>query len=523
MQDLNLRQRQTVRYMINAEALTLAALDTQLIDSVMIANLSASKITSGTISAQSITLASGGSIQSSDFVVGSAGWQILGNGNAEFGNVTVRGVYQSASSGRRIDIRNDVDLGGDGTGAAVRLYSGDAQEGSPPSFYGLWDTSDNMPAGRYSSGRGAHVDDWSTLFTLWGDNRGAATPKYGSAQVVASNGFKVTTGDAARAAGTALQIFQHGGLKDCAYFHNLANDKICRINERANLELPGGGRISFMVGGLGLEYILHDETAGAEDISIVTDNFRRVRFWRTGKTDFIQQDVAIGTNNAVGGNARGLNLPAALGPLVSRGYAAFTSGSFTGAGRYGLFQTASTSIDLVIENHSAARWGVIKYNADTTIARRIVDGVPNQATRIGPTSVTIDVAEAIGGGGFAESRTETFSGGAFRVHVASTHYNTSDERFKSDIHRASTRKHLEAIAAAPVYHWTDNDGYEQCGPMAKDLPSYIRRMTRLTPTDADPVEDVLLVSTTSLVGVLWGALQELAARVQAVEQGAPRP
>lgn len=53
-------------------------------------NLTASKITSGTINAASITL-NGGAIQSLNYSPGVRGWRINGDGSAEFLNVTVRG------------------------------------------------------------------------------------------------------------------------------------------------------------------------------------------------------------------------------------------------------------------------------------------------------------------------------------------------------------------------------------------------------------------------------------------------
>lgn len=58
---------------------------------------------------QTGTLAPGIVIQSSDFVSGTSGWQIDGDGNAEFNDVTVRGtiigsVFKTAASGQRLEI-----------------------------------------------------------------------------------------------------------------------------------------------------------------------------------------------------------------------------------------------------------------------------------------------------------------------------------------------------------------------------------------------------------------------------------
>lgn len=60
------------------------------IDSAFISSLSATKITTG-------ALANSSAISSSNYVAGSAGWNVNGNGNAEFNNVTVRGSLKSSS------------------------------------------------------------------------------------------------------------------------------------------------------------------------------------------------------------------------------------------------------------------------------------------------------------------------------------------------------------------------------------------------------------------------------------------
>lgn len=94
-----------------------------IITSAKIADLVASKITSGTIDAAVITLnGTGGEIKSNDFVSGTSGFQILGNGNAEFNdivvnNATVSGLLDTVTM-RASKILVDDD---------VWLYRSDAQ------------------------------------------------------------------------------------------------------------------------------------------------------------------------------------------------------------------------------------------------------------------------------------------------------------------------------------------------------------------------------------------------------------
>jgi hypothetical protein len=67
------------------------------ITAAKIATLNADKITSGTIGAQTISLNGSSSIlRSSGYVAGSAGWQIRGDGVAEFRNATIRGVLNAS-------------------------------------------------------------------------------------------------------------------------------------------------------------------------------------------------------------------------------------------------------------------------------------------------------------------------------------------------------------------------------------------------------------------------------------------
>lgn len=64
-------------------------------------DLNVDKLRAGTITSQEIILSGASSIlRSSNYVAGSAGWRILGDGNAEFSNVTVRGRL----TGSTIDI-----------------------------------------------------------------------------------------------------------------------------------------------------------------------------------------------------------------------------------------------------------------------------------------------------------------------------------------------------------------------------------------------------------------------------------
>ena len=72
--------------------------DTTYIDSIDVGTIKAGVIGSGKINGKEITLAGAtGVIQSENFISGSSGWQIKGNGDAEFNNLTVRGDVISSN------------------------------------------------------------------------------------------------------------------------------------------------------------------------------------------------------------------------------------------------------------------------------------------------------------------------------------------------------------------------------------------------------------------------------------------
>ena len=86
-----------------------ASATTELIEDQFVKELTAAKITAGTIGAHEIILTQSGSqtsysppngtavIRSSDYVQGSAGWIIRGDGTAEFGSASIRGVLAAKS------------------------------------------------------------------------------------------------------------------------------------------------------------------------------------------------------------------------------------------------------------------------------------------------------------------------------------------------------------------------------------------------------------------------------------------
>lgn len=80
-------------------------------------NVLAGGVTTSTVANHTVNLSGAGAImQSSNFVAGSTGWQILGNGNAEFNNLTIRGSLSTNAGifrdGYETRLANSVISGG---------------------------------------------------------------------------------------------------------------------------------------------------------------------------------------------------------------------------------------------------------------------------------------------------------------------------------------------------------------------------------------------------------------------------
>src|SRR5690606_27160916 len=82
------------------------------IGSADITDLSFDKITAGSNDA-SLVIGAAGSISSANYAAGSAGFRILGTGDAEFNNVTMRGaVFASSGSIGNLDVIDELLLDG---------------------------------------------------------------------------------------------------------------------------------------------------------------------------------------------------------------------------------------------------------------------------------------------------------------------------------------------------------------------------------------------------------------------------
>jgi len=76
--------------------------------------ITANALTTSTMTSRTITLSGADSILQGNYTAGSAGWQIKGDGNAEFNNVTIRGTLEACTvgTGQTLSILGDITLSG---------------------------------------------------------------------------------------------------------------------------------------------------------------------------------------------------------------------------------------------------------------------------------------------------------------------------------------------------------------------------------------------------------------------------
>jgi len=140
--------------------------------------ISFDKITAGTNTA-SLTIGSGGYIQSANYSPGSAGFKISGSGDAEFNDVTVRGALITGSGSQ---INGDYITAGTITGRTVQTSSGYPKAIMAPTVGGyshalaIYNSSGNVETAIWEGQIGLWNNSGTQTFQLYGDD-GTGTAK----------------------------------------------------------------------------------------------------------------------------------------------------------------------------------------------------------------------------------------------------------------------------------------------------------------------------------------------------------
>lgn len=140
----------------------LANIQDALITDAKMVSLNAAKLVAGTIDSQIIKIkGSSGSIESDNFVSGSAGFRVKGDGAAEFNDVTIRGSLEAGS-----------------ISTSSTLYNTANPSNKMKTVVWRQGQADNGGSG-YTNLNGAGLDIWLVTFYGWGHGSGTVDNRFG--------------------------------------------------------------------------------------------------------------------------------------------------------------------------------------------------------------------------------------------------------------------------------------------------------------------------------------------------------
>jgi len=237
--------------------------DTGYVDSIEVGTIKAGVIGSGKINGKEITLAgANGIIRSEDFVAGSTGWAIKGNGDAEFNNLTVRGDVISANwdgtsppdtLGHSADATTGFYINADGDAAQFqKLYASALEIRGNSELLGniVVDTAGFMQSSNYS----ASVSGWR----IEGDGdaefndvtvRGTIVATSGSiSNLTISGTLTMGVGGLIRTASSGERVqFSNNGLSDIEWFNSSGSSQgIIGVNGVSGILISAGNGITLV-------------------------------------------------------------------------------------------------------------------------------------------------------------------------------------------------------------------------------------------------------------------------------------
>lgn len=164
----------------------------------------------------------------------------------------------------------------------------------------------------------------------------------------------------------------------------------------------GGANNPFMMSGMQAFY-KGDGTTGLADLRLVSSGQERVRISETGSVGIGNPAPAFpldvnGTIHAV--TSQGVTLDAQDRPLITRGWDAFTSGNYSGLGRWGLFmEPFNLTFGVPVLANRQFQWAT--YNLDSSVGSQLM--VLNQAGNLGvgvpSPAATVEIARGTGANG----------------------------------------------------------------------------------------------------------------------------
>jgi len=489
---------------------------TVLIESAWISSLVADKITSGSIAAQTIELTNSAAsiIQSETYSAGSLGWQITGDGNAEFNQVTVRGALEGAT----------IDIGGtDSTSFHVdisgNMWLGAGTFASAP--FRVANNGDMDVGGTDSSSW--HVDSTGNMW--WG-----SSASYGGASIRISNSGVVEfttgsfTGDitadsfATGTSGRRITI-ESGALDDLRFYSNTGTTYGVITSPASS---PGSMVIAAdAVGGSIPQILLWGDGASVGQITLAPDTGKAVNITNnldvTGTSSFDSTVTLTAATGVIAGTDIRIDCSSDL----------FLDGASTvqihdSGTEYARFTYTSSVGKLQIQSGNSTEGGELELDHGTSgsiaaIIDNFWSGSLNQLRILGgaTTIAKIDVGTRLYNKGATGGRD---------LHIGATdtiHWDTSTARHKQNIRDwdfADMVTRSRSLPRAKLYEalpeFDGGDGATQIGWVAEEIAQVFPDACWYDPDEnGDPIP--VGINYKRLVPVLFDLVNNLTDRLEA--------
>lgn len=484
----------------------------------------------GASNTASLVIGSGGTLESSNFVTGTSGWQIDGDGNAEFQDVTARGVITS-QAGSAIDWTHLTNISVDN--ADINSLSFDKITAATNTASLVIGAAGTIESANYSAGTaGFHIGGDGNAEFNDVTVRGALIAGASSDidwQYVTS--VSVATADIENLAVTNAKIAN--STIENAKISDLAVSKLTGgtidttdITVASELVLGTGGRWTTAGTGIRLEM----QESASDDLTWYdgTDRLGRLRLdddhgnsLLQGLQISVEKNIVLDPGALLGGSGQVVLVQggSASAPALAMRTDADTGIYATSAPLIG-FTTAGTArmtvgsvIDINVDIRSVPSTG---FNASNTTARTVVSADQMQVVNNGSLPMSIGRADSPTGGGVIDFRRAGTQVGSIAVSAGSTAYNTSsDRRLKENIVDLDQALAVVQRLKPRSFSWKA-DGTRDVGFVAQEAVKIIPRSVTRPEKRGDPWQ----MDNSKLVPYLVGAIQELEQRLTELEKTA---
>ena len=205
----------------------------------------------------------------------------------------------------------------------------------------------------------------------------------------------------------------------------------------------------------------------------------------------------------------GIILNSADRPLITRGWDEFTSGTYSGVGRWGLFMEGGGLTMGLPAGDAGRRHQFVSYNANSTINRTMMTILETGNVGIGTTSPGNQLTLSTDSAAKPSTNTWTIS---------------SDERIKTNITQANLDICYNNVKNIPLkrYTWKDSvytheevPDRSKLGWIAQDVEQYIPKAVEQK--EMHGYSDCRTLNSDQIIASLYGAVQKLISEVETLK------